>query len=237
MTDDRSLERAARSWLEEGPSKAPDRPVDAALARIQTTRQERDWIPWRLPTMNPIARLAMVAVVAAIAIGGLLYAFGGINGQFGDTPTPVPSPTAPVAILDGTYLLDLPVDDILAALDADKRLSVSQKDAVIDDVLAVRGAETLNLRIVIAEGKFTLHQGTDGSPMDANPPWAMTAIDGHTVAFGNVPTTGTARYEVVPGSTAGSFTLRPLSAAGSVVEDFVRATLFATAPFVPTSSP
>ena len=42
MTDDRSLERAARSWLEEGPTRAPDRPVDAALARIQTTRQERD---------------------------------------------------------------------------------------------------------------------------------------------------------------------------------------------------
>ena len=59
MTDDRSidraLERAARSWIEEGPTRAPDRPVDAALSRIQTTNQERDLrILWRLPTMNPV---------------------------------------------------------------------------------------------------------------------------------------------------------------------------------------
>jgi len=31
MTDDRSLERAARSWLESGPTEAPDHAVDAAL--------------------------------------------------------------------------------------------------------------------------------------------------------------------------------------------------------------
>src|SRR5262245_40966298 len=52
MTDDRSLERAARSWLEIGPTTAPDRPVDAALLRIQSTPQERDLrIPWRKPAM------------------------------------------------------------------------------------------------------------------------------------------------------------------------------------------
>ena len=42
MTDDRSLERAARSWLEVGPTQAPDRAVEAALLRIETTPQERD---------------------------------------------------------------------------------------------------------------------------------------------------------------------------------------------------
>ena len=42
MTDDRSLERAARSWLEVGPTQAPERAVEAALLRIQTTPQERD---------------------------------------------------------------------------------------------------------------------------------------------------------------------------------------------------
>ena len=43
MTDersiDRALERAARSWIEVGPTRAPDRPVEAALALIQTTNQ------------------------------------------------------------------------------------------------------------------------------------------------------------------------------------------------------
>ena len=42
MTDDRSLERAARSWLEVGPTEAPERAVEAALLRIDTTPQERD---------------------------------------------------------------------------------------------------------------------------------------------------------------------------------------------------
>ena len=74
MTDDRSidraLERAARSWIEEGPTRAPDRPVEAALSLIQTTNQERDLrIPWRLPTMNLFARLAAVVAVVVLATG------------------------------------------------------------------------------------------------------------------------------------------------------------------------
>jgi hypothetical protein len=68
MTDDRSLERTARQWLEQGPARAPDRPVDAALARIQTTAQERDLrIPWRPRTM--FDRVAVAALAAVVAIG------------------------------------------------------------------------------------------------------------------------------------------------------------------------
>jgi hypothetical protein len=68
MTDDRSLERAARSWLEEGPTRAPDRPVEAALARIQTTSQERDLrIPWRYQHMNNALRIAVGAAAVAVA--------------------------------------------------------------------------------------------------------------------------------------------------------------------------
>jgi hypothetical protein len=96
MTDDRSidraLERAARSWIEEGPTRAPDRPVEAALSLIQTTNQERDLrIPWRLPTMNPIARLAAVAAVVVLATGVAVLTIrpGGNVGA----PAPSPSPT------------------------------------------------------------------------------------------------------------------------------------------------
>jgi hypothetical protein len=95
MTDDRSLERAARSWLEEGPTRAPDRAVAAALSRIQTTRQDRDLrIPWRLPTMTPIARLAAIAVIAAVAVGGSIFVIGNGLPGFGGKPTPSPAPTA-----------------------------------------------------------------------------------------------------------------------------------------------
>ena len=116
MTNDRSLERAARSWLEEGPTRAPDRPVDAALARIQTTSQERDLrIPWRYPHMNSSLRIAAgvaaVAVVALFAIN-LLPAAPGPG-----TPTQIPSPSpsaAPGALSKGplgagTYATAFPV--------------------------------------------------------------------------------------------------------------------------------
>jgi len=96
MNDDRTLERAARSWLEEGPVRTPDRAVEAALSRIQSIPQERDLrIPWRLPTMNPIARLvASVAALAVVVVVGLSVLRVGGTGGPPATPSPVPTPTA-----------------------------------------------------------------------------------------------------------------------------------------------
>jgi hypothetical protein len=97
MTDDRSLERAARWWLEAGPTQAPDRAVEAALLRIETTTQERDLrVPWRLPRMSTPARAATTAVIGVLAIGALFML--GRSGQPGvggpnPTPTPATSPT------------------------------------------------------------------------------------------------------------------------------------------------
>jgi hypothetical protein len=92
MTDDRSLERAARTWLEDGPAVAPDRAVESALVRIETTRQERaPLVPWRMPFMTPAMKLAGAAVLVVAAVAGSLYLFGGGPGGFGDAPTPSPS--------------------------------------------------------------------------------------------------------------------------------------------------
>jgi hypothetical protein len=93
MTDDRSLERAARTWLEIGPTQAPDRPVETALALIEHTAQERAWprpldgLRWRLGT-RPVA--AMV-VLAAILVGGVAI----LRPDPGPGPaiSPSPSPT------------------------------------------------------------------------------------------------------------------------------------------------
>ncbi len=98
MTDDRSLERAARSWLENGPTEAPDRAVEAALLRIETTPQERDLrIPWRLPKMTTPARVAATAVIGVLVVGGAFFMLGrpgqsGVGGP-GPTSTPTASPT------------------------------------------------------------------------------------------------------------------------------------------------
>jgi hypothetical protein len=111
MTDDRSLERAARSWIEEGPTQAPDHAMQAALSRIDTTRQERDlWIPWRLPTMSDTTRLAITAAtIVVVAVGGLYVAGligpGGSGGP-GPTATPIPTPSSAQPIALGTVTLE-----------------------------------------------------------------------------------------------------------------------------------
>ena len=103
MTDDRSLERAARSWLEDGPTRAPDHAVEAALLRIQLTTQERDWhVPWRTRPMTQTLRLlAGAAAIALVVVGGGVWLirpssgsdFGGQPSAPLTSPSPSPSPT------------------------------------------------------------------------------------------------------------------------------------------------
>jgi hypothetical protein len=90
MTDDRSLERAARSWIEAGPSRAPDRVVEVALDLIATTPQERDLRVLRRINMPTYARVAAAAVIGVLAIGGALF----LVGRTGDSNVGGPAPSA-----------------------------------------------------------------------------------------------------------------------------------------------
>jgi hypothetical protein len=106
MTDDRSLERAARSFIEAGPTQAPDRAVEDALLRIKTLPQERDLrIPWRLPKMTTPARVAAAAAISVLAIGGAFYLIspsGRTNvGVPGPSPSASAQPTASDALVPG----------------------------------------------------------------------------------------------------------------------------------------
>jgi hypothetical protein len=100
MTDDRSidriLERAARSWIELGPTAAPPRVVDAALALIDDTPQERDWFPWRSPHMTPSARVVALVAIGALVLAGA-FAFAGIGGRGSPLPSTAPSPSQAAA--------------------------------------------------------------------------------------------------------------------------------------------
>jgi len=92
MNDDRTLERAARSWLEGGPTRAPDRAVEAALSRIDIPSQERALrLRWSLPAMHPMVRLAGAAIVAVLVVGLAVYA---LRPTANVGPAPTPSPTA-----------------------------------------------------------------------------------------------------------------------------------------------
>jgi hypothetical protein len=91
MTDDRSLDRAARRFIEVGSTVAPERAVEAALLQIETIPQERDLrIPWRTRPMLSRAAIAVAAVVAVL--GGSL-----VIRQLGPIATPTHTPSSTVA--------------------------------------------------------------------------------------------------------------------------------------------
>ena len=96
MTDDRSIERAARSWLEAGPTRAPEHAVDAALVRIETTPQERDWpLPlgdlWIHVTGRAMTGIVLMAVVL---LGGILLLQPGPGPGPATSPSPRPTMSA-----------------------------------------------------------------------------------------------------------------------------------------------
>jgi hypothetical protein len=241
MTDDRSLERAARSWLDEGPTRAPDQPVEAALSRIQTIQQDRDLrIPWRLHPMNPSLRLGGIAIaaIAVVAVAVALVALG-VGPNVGDRSTHLPQTAAPStgvsstpaepAIAAGTYSTDVPVAEILQELDAQDGLSAAERAAIIDDILAIRGATTLHIQVVLTDKTFNFLQGVDDQALHNSIPipWTVTAFEGRdlTLDTGRTDSFRTQHYEV-DGSRAMGYQFHPVSPAASEVETFVRHVLF-----------
>jgi hypothetical protein len=102
MTDDRTLERVARAWLEEGPTRAPELTVNAALLRIASTAQDRTWpLPRRFrmafhAPASPVQVLTLiVATVLAVGLGAGIVANQGI-GPSAPLATPSPSPSESV---------------------------------------------------------------------------------------------------------------------------------------------
>ncbi|HEX2469226.1 MAG TPA: hypothetical protein VHK05_01450 [Candidatus Limnocylindrales bacterium] len=91
MNDDRWLDRAARSFIEVGPTAAPPYVVDEVLVLIERLPQERDWFPWRFPRMTLPARVAALVVVGVLIIVGA----AAIGVGRPDTVTPAPSVAPP----------------------------------------------------------------------------------------------------------------------------------------------
>jgi hypothetical protein len=200
--DDRSLERAARSWLEDGPTEAPDRAVEAALLRIQTLPQERDLgIPWRLPKMNTSARVAAAAVVGVLAIGGALYAIApGRSGVGGPGPTPTPSPS-PKVLIEGSLPPGMYVSTPFAGADA---LGVcSSQPGCVED------ATDDSIRII-----FTVPAGWEGAPRHSVALPTMGSPDGAWLVFER----GASLYAEPCGNTP-----PPSIAVGPSVDDFANA--------------
>jgi hypothetical protein len=231
MTDDRSLERAARSWIEEGPTRAPDRSVQAALHTIDSTPQERDLrVPWRLPGMNPMTRLAMMAVVAILVVGGAVLALrptSNTGGPTGPSPTVVPTQSPPPATAQPSGDIPLVPASPLpnpsgAALSPDligRTYAADPPETNGDqqNVLTLRGADDPHC-VAMYEGRSTCFTVLWGPKVKANDPGARGSariVDGNLVlGFALVPfdlscvgTSGTYAIE------AGGATLRGIEPA------------------------
>ena len=96
MTSRIDAERILDAYLAPGADRLPDRVIDAALSDIAQTPQRRALrVPWRFPTMNSYAKLAIAAVVVVVvAIGGFALLRPGGSSAVGAAPTATPSPTS-----------------------------------------------------------------------------------------------------------------------------------------------
>jgi hypothetical protein len=102
MTVERDPDAILAAWLEEGPTRLPDATRRAIAVNTRTNRQT--WrpmrVPWRDPSMNPLARMAVAAIAIALAIGGAVYVFAPYRGApaggspAGSTPALAATPAA-----------------------------------------------------------------------------------------------------------------------------------------------
>jgi len=241
MTDDRSLERAARSWIETGPTRAPDRVVEAALHLITTTPQERGLRAlrptWRSQTMNRIALFGATAA-AFVAVGlGAMYLSDGQPGTVGGQPTSPPSSASPSpvaqAIPDGTYTTGpMSVADIDRQLDAEESLTEAEKESIRNEILVITGTTTLESAIEVDGTVMRGAMGHDDRPLewDSEGVSEVRWIDPSTYELA-IQCCGTQRYGVEWNGE--SFSLTARSPATGNVELFVRRILQESFPFSP----
>jgi hypothetical protein len=93
--NENEFDRAARAWLDEGPTRMSDRALLSALEEIHTTRQRRALRPaWSATPVSTFARVGMAAVLVA-AVG--LMAINAVPRQpdgpnvGGASPSPTPA--------------------------------------------------------------------------------------------------------------------------------------------------
>jgi hypothetical protein len=144
-TRDADATQALRALFAEDADVLPDRVLDAVVAELPTTRQQRR--AWHWPVFPRIAAVAAVVVLVALALTfGLLPGRGLLPTA---SPTPGPSPSASPS----SPAIPLP--------------SAAVVDGVLDT--AALGTDfTLRMRMPLSEGWFTLLPPTNAPPKTIN---------------------------------------------------------------------
>jgi len=102
--NENEFDRAARAWLDDGPTRMSDRAVLSALEEIHTTRQRRAvWPAWRATPVSIFARMAGAAVlVAAVGLVAITVVPRQPDGSNVGGASPSPTPTQAVDFPDLT---------------------------------------------------------------------------------------------------------------------------------------
>jgi hypothetical protein len=246
MSDDRTIERSARAWLELGPTQAPDHAVEAALRTIGTTSQERDLrIPWRFPTMNPLTRIAVFVTVAIVAVGAGMYLMRPDASTVGSQPSPsvtvVPSlPTAAQSpgqrapFADGIYVgRAVKVSDIIAMINATSYLSASEKANLLTAPFAQPDKSTFNAYFELIDRSYTIGFIIDGvSEVDARA--TASFLDANTLLLQENPLGGPLQTRVgitVEGNTVNMTLVSHETPSNSATDRFVGELLYGAGPF------
>ena len=247
MSDDRTIERNARAWLELGPTQAPDHAVDAALRTIDTTSQERDLrIPWRFPTMNPLARIAVLVTIAFVAVGAGLYLMRPDASKVGTQPSPTPrtlpsnqaatqtpAPLAPLA--DGTYVgRAVKVSDIIAMINSTSYLSDVDKVYLLKAPFAQPDKSTFNTYFVLNRRAFTIGFTVDGVSEVDDDSATASFLDEHTLLLQQNYRGGPLQTRVgitVEGDSVAVTLLSHETPTNSATDRFIGELLYGSGPF------
>lgn len=238
---DPGFEPRIAGWLEADPDQAPREVLVTVLAAYPSIPQRHaPRVPWRFQPMNRFVSMgAAAAIVVAVSLGGVLLASRGSGPGVGTQP-PTPAPTATSApppvwplIPDGTYLgPEQPVADILAQLDADLSLSDTNRAAIADTILGIRGATTYQTKIELHGSSMIVSSGVDG--VFAPEGWSIRSAGGDLLVASGSSSAIAFRVGGCDGTRDPcSFTLRATEPATSAIESFVRRITFETGPFEP----
>ncbi|HSO28756.1 MAG TPA: hypothetical protein VLS28_02525 [Candidatus Sulfomarinibacteraceae bacterium] len=111
MNQRSDIDRLLRHWMDDGPTRMPDRIVDVVADRISRERQRRSWRRLRRLPMSPLSKLGAAAaavLIVAVVAWQVLPHNGGVGGQPTATPPPTaasastPDATGPMALPAGT---------------------------------------------------------------------------------------------------------------------------------------
>jgi len=182
MKTDHDLERAVRLWVAQGSDQLPEPALDAALDRIETTKQRHaGWLARRFNAMNGNALKfgLAAAAIAIVAILGVRYLPGAVGGQSDPTPIPTPAPLASgsVAVNVGEFGTTFDFDATRTGDDASGTIVVSnprggegtytvdvQCTRTTDNVLLIGGEVTDSTYELIADGAYVAILLVPGTP-------------------------------------------------------------------------